>query len=47
MQKNMDTHLQSSQDTKGAKQRGENWVNLFYSHLIVLHSFRTRAQKDH
>lgn len=34
MQKKMDIHLQSRQDIKGEKQRGENGVNLFFPTLL-------------
>lgn len=34
MQEKMDTHLQS-QDIKGAKQRGEKWVNLVFPTFLL------------
>lgn len=35
MQKKMDIHLQSSQDIKGAKHRGENWVKLAFPTFLL------------
>lgn len=35
MQKKVDIHLQSSQDIKGAKQGGENCVNLVFLTFLL------------